>query len=328
MAKSANQKAKILYIKKFLLEETDENHTLTVNRIIAKLAALGINAERKSIYDDIETLREFGLDIICTRSRSNTYFVGERLFELPELKLLVDAVEASKFITGRKSLELIGKLEGCTSKHLASSLHRQVYVKNRIKNMHESIYYNIDKIHKAIADKKQISFKYLEWTIDGGEKVRKNGGKYCENPCALCWDNDNYYLIAYNGKYEKFLHYRVDKMAEVSILDSDCEFGAECRQFDVASHAQKHFGMFGGEETSVELQFENSLAAVVIDRFGKDVQVRKVDDTNFSISVNVVVSPVFYGWLMGFGTKAKVLGPVWVKREMGKNCKRLMHFYK
>ncbi|MGL5207297.1 MAG: helix-turn-helix transcriptional regulator, partial [Acidaminococcaceae bacterium] len=287
MPKSINQKAKLLYIKKFLLEETDENHQLTVNQIIAKLAEHGINAERKSIYDDIETLRNFGLDIICIRSRSNSYFIGEREFQLPELKLLVDAVEASKFITGRKTLELIKKLEGCTSKYHAKSLHRQVIVKDRIKNMHESIYYNVDKLHQAIADKKQISFKYMEWTIDKNEKFRKNGVRYIENPCSLCWDNDNYYLITFNSKYQKNLHYRVDRMADVSVLETACEDCEGHKSFDIVSHARKHFGMYGGEETNVELQFDKSLAGVVIDRFGKDIAIKQTDENDFVICVDI-----------------------------------------
>ena len=328
MPKSINQKAKLLYIQKFLLEETDENHSLTVNQIITKLAGYGIIAERKSIYDDIETLRNFGLDVICIRSRSNSYFVGERSFQLPELKLLVDAVEASKFITGKKTMELIKKLEGCTSKYQAGSLHRQVIVKDRIKNMHESIYYNVDKLHQAIADKKQISFKYMEWTIDKDEKFRKNGVKYIENPCSLCWDNDNYYLITFNSKYKKNLHYRVDRMADVTVLETPCEECEGNEAFDVVSHAQKHFGMYGGEETNVELQFDKSLAGVVIDRFGKDIAIKKSDENNFIISVDIAVSPVFFGWLMSLGSKVKVLGPSWVKRELGKNCKKISNYYK
>ncbi len=328
MPKSINQKAKLLYIQKFLLEETDENHPLTVNEIISKLAGYGINAERKSIYDDMDTLRDFGLDIICTRGRSNSYFVGERSFELPELKLLVDAVGASKFITNRKTMELIKKLEGCTSKYQANSLHRQVYVKNRIKNMHESIYYNVDKLHQAIAEKKQISFKYMEWTLDKGEKVRKNGVKYYESPCSLCWDNDNYYLITYNSKHMKNLHYRVDKMAEVTVLDAPSDFGEVGQSFDLVSHARKHFGMFGGEETNVEMQFDNSLVGVIIDRFGKEIAIKKADDNNFIISVDIAVSPVFFGWIMSLGSKAKVLGPAWVKRELLKNCKKISNYYK
>ena len=247
---------------------------------------------------------------------------------MPELKLLVDAVEASKFITGRKTLELIKKLEGCTSKYHAKSLHRQVIVKDRIKNMHESIYYNVDKLHQAIADKKQISFKYMEWTIDKDEKFRKDGVRYIENPCSLCWDNDNYYLITFNSKHKKNLHYRVDRMADVTVLNAPCEDCEENKSFDVVSHAQKHFGMYGGEETNVELQFEKSLAGVVIDRFGKDIAIKKADENNFIISVDIAVSPVFFGWLVSLGSKVKVLGPSWVKRELGKNCKKILNYYK
>ncbi|MEG0797400.1 MAG: WYL domain-containing protein [Acidaminococcaceae bacterium] len=328
MPKSMNQKSKLLHIQKILLEETDELHTITVNQIIAKLAERGIAAERKSIYDDIDTLQKFGLDVICTRSRSNAYFVGARVFELPELKLLVDAVEASKFITGRKSLELIKKLEQCTSKFQARNLHRQVFVQNRIKNMHESIYYNVDKLHLAITEKKQITFKYMEWTLDKGETVRKNGGKYCENPCALCWENDNYYLIAYNTKHGNCVHYRVDRMAEVEMLETASDFGDLQCPFDPVAYTKQYFGMFGGEVTEVTLQFANELIGVVIDRFGKNISIKKDTNEDFIIKVSVAVSPVFFGWLLGLGAKVKILGPEAVQHDMVKYCKKILNNYK
>lgn len=328
MAKSNNQKAKLLYVQKFLLEESDEQHTLSVNDIIEKLAVHGINAERKSIYDDIATLQEFGLDIICTRGRSNAYFVGERTFEMPELKLLVDVVCASKFITEKKTDTLIKKISSCTGNFQARELQRQIYVKNRIKNMNESIYYTLDKIHDALYNKKQIGFKYVEWTLNKEQTFRKNGTMYCENPISLCWDNENYYLITYNEKHNKLLHYRVDKMAEVKTLAEDNVWPAVGEQFDLPEHVNKHFSMFGGEETIIEIQFAKELVDVVIDRFGREVAIKNVSKNAFVISEEVVVSPLFYGWLASMGNQAKIIAPNSVKREFAKMCKKVVNNYK
>lgn len=328
MPKSENQKAKLLYIRKFLLEEADENHPLTVNQIIEKLAGQGIKAERKSIYDDINTLREFGMDVICERSRSNGYFIGERNFQLAELKILVDAVAASKFITVKKTGALINKLEACANKFEAGALQRQIYVKDRIKNMQESVYYTIDKIHQAIAQNRQLTFKYLEWTLNKDLHPRKNGVRYLENPLALYWEDDNYYLITYNAKHKKNLHYRVDRMTEVELTEDACDAEAGSDKFDVVQYVKKHFSMFSGEETTVEICFDKSLIGVALERFGKELEIIKSDSDNFTAKVEVAVSPQFYGWLVGLGTKAKITEPSWVKKEYAKRCKKISNLYK
>jgi predicted DNA-binding transcriptional regulator YafY len=315
MPKSEKQKLKMLYIQKMLWEDTDESHTLTVNEIIERLAVLGIKAERKSIYDDIADLQAFGMDIVCIRSRANKYFCGARDFELPELKLLVDAVVASKFITKNKSMELIKKLEGLTCYYQGRELQRQVQVQNRIKNMHETIYYVVDKLHQAIAKKKQIAFNYWEWDLEKQEKVRKNGDKYTTNPCALCWNNDNYYLVTYSNKYKDFVHYRVDKMADVRILETTCDFIGMDKKFDINTHTNKYFGMYSGKAEKVAIYFDNSLVGAAIDRFGKDVTIRKSDDTGFTVVVDIVASPVFFAWIVGFGNKAQILTPPALRKE-------------
>jgi predicted DNA-binding transcriptional regulator YafY len=315
MPKSEKQKLKMLYIQKMLLEDTDESHTLTVNEIIERLTVLGIKAERKSIYDDIADLQAFGMDIVCIRSRANKYFCGTRDFELPELKLLVDAVVASKFITKNKSMELIKKLEGLTCYYQGRELQRQVQVQNRIKNMHETIYYVVDKLHQAIVKKKQIAFNYWEWNLEKQEKVRKNGDKYTTNPCALCWNNDNYYLVTYSNKYKNFVHYRVDKMADVRILETACDFIGMDKKFDINTHTNKYFGMYSGKAEKVAIYFDNSLAGAAIDRFGKDVAIRKSDDTGFTVVVDIVASPVFFAWIVGFGNKAQILTPSALRKE-------------
>jgi len=309
-----------------LLNETDENHPLTINELIVKLAAYNIDVERKTVYADIEALRQFGLDIKMQKSKTFDYFIASRTFELPELKLLVDAVQASKFITVKKSNELIKKLESLTSKYEATQLQRQVYVSNRIKTMNESIYYNVDAIHQAIAERKKICFQYFEYTVDKQKKFRKDGKYYTVSPVSLIWDDENYYLISYSSKYNGFTHYRIDKMNNIRLNDEPLEtFDQE--EFDVALYAQKIFGMFNGQEQQVTLQFDNSLAGVVIDRFGKDIHISKSDEKHFTVTLKIAISPVFFGWLFQFGTMAKVLSPESLIKDIHLQANAILHQY-
>ncbi len=315
MAGNAKQKVKILYLMKILLEETDELHPLTMQQILAKLDGYNISAERKSLYNDIENLRLFGIDIEKTNQRTCGYYVAGRNFELPELKLLVDAVQSSKFITHKKSTELIRKISQLTSVYEASGLQRQVYMANRIKTMNESIYYNVDYIHSAIAQGKQISFRYFEWVVDFAqpEKVRrqfrKNGQAYKVSPWALTWDDENYYMVAFDGESGKIKHYRVDKMSAMQVLEENRE-GKTCfEQFDLAVYAQRMFGMYGGQEEKVTLKLHNDLIGVVIDKFGSALSVSPCDDEHIYVKLKVAVSPPFIGWLLGFGTQVMVVEP-------------------
>ncbi|MDD4320566.1 MAG: WYL domain-containing protein [Acidaminococcaceae bacterium] len=309
MPKSENQKLKLLYVRKLLWDATNENHTLTVNEIILRLAALGIKAERKSIYDDIVDLQKFGMDIECRRGRSNEYFLASREFALPELKILADVVATSKFITRKKSIKLIKKLEHLTCTYNAKELQRRVQVRNRIENMHASVYSAVDKIHKAIAIKKKVAFNYWEWILEKKEKVRRNTGKFVVNPCVLCWDNDKYYLAVYSNETRDFKYYRVDKMSEVTILDKPCDFATMKQGLDLTIHTKKHFGMDAGKVQKVCLYCDNSLTGAMIDRFGQDLIIKKSDSLGFAISVDLVVNQLFFAWLVEFGTGIKILTP-------------------
>lgn len=309
MSKSYNQKMKILYIMKILLDETDENHVFAMSEIISKLECLGIKAERKSIYDDMEALRLFGVDIINRREQPAGYYIASRQFELPELKLLVDAVQASKFITYKKSRELIKKIESLSSRSEAQQLQRQVFVSNRVKTMNESIYYNVDKIHTAISADTKISFQYYEWSVTKEMQIKKNGQKYVISPWALSWDDENYYMIGFDEEVSMIKHYRVDKMLNIDLLN-DLRVGRELfNNFDTASYTQRTFGMFGGQEVDVDILFKNKFIGVVIDRFGKDVTIRKQDEEHFVAKVKVVVSNQFFGWLTGLGKGVKINAP-------------------
>ena len=325
MPKNRNQKLKLLYLLKILTEKTDENHPISMPNIIAELDRYGISAERKSLYDDLEALEIYGADICSVKGKNAGYFLASRDFELPELKLLVDSVQASKFITKKKSMELISKLEKLASNHEAMHLRRQVFVTNRVKAVNEAIYYAVDRIYDAISQNKKISFRYFEWTVDKEKRYRKDGERYIETPVTLSWDDENYYLITYKEKYKGFTHYRVDKMTDLEILDEVREMPED--SFDPADYAKKVFGMFGGEETAVEVKFKNSLAGVVIDRFGEEVFIRKTDDDCFIARFKVAVSPQFFSWIMSFGNRAEIVAPDDVRKKMCELLKELTEMY-
>lgn len=273
MAKSPNQRLKLLYLMKVLLEETDDAHHIALPDLIQSLARYGISAERKSIYADIEALRQFGLDVEFQKGTDGGYYIANRMFQLPELKLLVDSVQASKFITHRKSLELIRKIESLASIYEARQLHRQVYVANRVKTMNESIYYNVDKLHEAIGAGKKITFRYFEYTVKKEKRYRRNGMRYQISPFALTWDNENYYMLGYDSEAGIMKHYRVDKMEGITVTHESRDGAAQFACLDMAVYSQRVFSMYGGEDTLVRLCFAEHLIGVVMDRFGKDVHV-------------------------------------------------------
>ncbi len=309
MGKSSIQKVKLLYLLDIMMKYTDEEHPKTVYELIELLAQCGIPAERKSIYDDIERLVDYGADIVCVSGKSNKYYVASRKFEIPELKLLVDAIQSSKFITRKKSEELIGKLEELASVHQARSLQRQVYVANRVKTVNEKIYYTVDYIHSAILADSKISFKYFEWTPEK-KKVARHGGKdYVLSPWALTWDDENYYLVAFDSHDHIIKHFRVDKIEGICVLDEKREGHDEFESFDMAIYSRRVFGMFGGREEYVSLVCDNTLAGIIIDRFGSDVPFIKKDEGHFEISVSVVLSPQFYSWVFGLSDKIRIVSP-------------------
>ena len=333
MAKNAGQKLKILYLMQFLLERTDEKHSVTMNDIINHLSNCGISAERKSIYDDLKTLQTYGLDIVTLRRKTTSYYIANRQFELPELKLLVDAIQGSKFITHKKSNDLIKKVESFASVYEAQLLQRQVYVANRIKTMNESIYYNIDTLHESISLNREISFLYYEWSVDFTksqkivQRLRKNGERYKVSPWALTWDDENYYLLAYDNESGVIKHFRVDKMKDIKIADTTRKGKEIFENFDMAIYSKKIFGMFSGEEEMVQLICENSLIGVIIDRFGKDIYISPVDEEHFKTVVKVMVSPQFIGWLSSFGGQIRVEAPSAVQEKVKEHLQDALNQY-
>lgn len=328
MARSSQQKLKIIYIMDYLLRKTDEKHPVSTAQLIEMLDSHGISSERKSIYDDIECLRNYGIDIIQSgMGRNNGYYVASRAFQLPELKLLVDSVQSSKFITHKKTMDLIKKIESLASIYEAQLLNRQVYVKNRIKTMNESIYYNVDEIHRGIAENKKIRFHYFEYTVQKKKKLRKKGEWYIVSPYALSWDDENYYMIGFDSDAGIIKHFRVDKMADIATTPATRDGQESYAALDMGAYARKTFGMFTGDETTVMLRFENELVGPVIDRLGRDVMFMPDGDSHFTVRTDVVVSPQFFAWLFGFGNRVKILQPASVAEEMQAQIKSVAEVY-
>ena len=297
------------------MEKSDADHRLSTQDIIAMLNANGLEVDRKSIYDDIETLGEWGMDIVYTKEKPAGYYLASRDFELPELKLLVDAVQSSKFITEKKSRDLIKKLERLASESEAKQLHRQVFIANRIKTQNESIYYNVDKIQEAILANKKINFTYYKWNTDK-ELVARNGGKpFVISPWALTWDDENYYMLGFDDLTGLVKHYRVDKMQKINLVKDNHTGGAEFDKFDMAKFAKSTFSMYGGKHETVTLECENSLIGAILDRFGTDVMIIKTDEEHFCMRHEVALSGQFYGWIVGLGPKVKITSPAYVVDE-------------
>ena len=314
MARIEGQKAKLLLLLRNLARYTDEDHWITVPRILELLGAEGVNAERKSVYADIETLRELGCDIAQQKGRGGGYWLAGRTFQLPELKLLVDTVQASKFITQKKSEQLIKTLSNFASEYQARDLKRQVFASSRIKTMNESIYYNVDALHRAIAENRQVRFVYQDWTLEKKKAARRGGGAYTVSPWALLFEDENYYLVAYEEN-RGLRHYRVDKMASISLLEAGRLGGTEYDPNSMRDYAKPMFSMFGAPVQRVELACDAGMIGPMLDRFGVEATVVPQPGGGFTLYADVAVSPPFFGWVCGFGGKVRIAGPDPVRRE-------------
>ncbi len=328
MAKGPNQKLKLLFLARIFMAETDEEHGLSCQELIQRLNEYEVTEDRKTLYLDLEELRYFGMDIVSEQTGRNVlYRLASREFELPELKLLVDSVQSAKFITERKSRELIAKLETLASRYEARKLHRQVLISGRVKTINESIYYNVDKLHTAIGEDRQIRFQYFQWNVKKEMELRHGGAWYQISPWALVWDDEYYYLIGYDPKGDKIKHYRVDKMLSISLLDEKREGREMFQTLDLPQYSRGLFGMFGGEETTVTLECENHMAAVMIDRFGKDVPMRPTDPSHFQVRIQVSASEHFLGWVVGLGGGVRIVAPQAMTDAMKALTERLQNQY-
>lgn len=331
MAKSENQKLKMIYLMDKFLKDTDEEHGITVKEMIEYLEKNDIGAERKSLYDDIARLQDYGLDIISEKVGRETYYkLVSREFELAELKLLVDSVQSSKFITKAKTNELIKKIEGLASKYQAGSLQRQVYVINRVKNPNERIYHFVDALHEAIHNREKITFQYGVWNTKK-QLVPKHGDNkaYVISPWALSWFEENYYLIGYDHDAGKEKHFRVDKLLKLDRCKDSSDYVAKPSDMDIASYNSRIFGMFGGEPVSVKLKADNSMVGVILDRFGKNINVIPVPgEDSFTANVDVAISQQFIGWLVGLGDKVHVVSPDELRQKVKESLEDILKLYR
>lgn len=324
MAKRGNQKTKLLVLWQLLLQKGDEDHPISTPELIAALDREGIPAERKSIYTDMEALQDFGLDVQLRKGRNGGWFIGQRDFELAELKLLVDAVQSSRFISRRKSESLIRKLEALAGEHQARQLRRQVYVDRRVKTDNEGVYYAIDKLHAAIAGNKAVTFQYFDYDVRKEKVFRREGRRYVVSPYGLIWSDENYYLVGWDHAKEELRHYRVDKMAALTVTGLPREGDEGCKKFDLAEYGGKHFHMFSGREAKVRLRCEKGLVNVMLDRFGREAMLIPDGEDHFTLTVDAVVSPQFYGWLFGLSPDAELTAPAWAVAEYQRRLKETL----
>lgn len=325
--RSAGQKLKLFYLKDLFEKETDEKHGVGMARILEHLKAHGIAAERKSIYDDIRALQEYGVDIVGPQGRE--YALASREFELAELKMMIDSIQASKFLSEAKTRELIRKLENHCSRYEAQTLQRSVITTNRVKNMNTSIHRNVDAIHAAISGDSQIRFKYFDYDLNKQRKYRKGGAAYIVNPFALIYEDDNYYLLAFDAQdaSPRFKHYRVDKMELVELLGAPREGKEAFEAIDLSSYTKYTFSMFGGEVQKVTMRFANHMLGAVMDRFGKDVMAVRDGDGHFIVTVPVAVSQQFFGWVFGLGSNVRILSPDSVREKMAAVLEEIRQSY-
>ena len=324
MPKSDNQKLKILYILDYLQKNSHADHLIPATQLISMLEQKGILCERKTIYSDIAALQDYGADIVSVPGKNGGYYIASRNFELPELKLLVDAVQSSRFLTEKKSRELIEKLCKECSIHEAKLMRRDVLVSGRVKSMNETIYYNVDAIQEAIGQNRQITFRYFDWNLDGSRKYRDRN--YAASPYGLCQNNENCYLLAFSDRHG-ITSYRVDRMADIKLLSDSRVPCPELTGKNLVEHANRLFQMYSGDAVNVKMRFHRSLVNVVIDRFGRDILLIPDGEDYFVFTAPVAISPIFLSWIISFGSKAKILHPQSVMDRCRELCLEAMAQY-
>lgn len=328
MPRGSNQKFKFTYLMKIMAEKTDDEHSLTMPQILEELEKYEVSAERKSIYEDFKDMSNFGIEVIKEqKGRETFYHIAGREFELAEVKLLIDAVQSAKFITQKKSKSLISKVKNFVSEHQAKQLQRQIVINDRVKTMNESVYYNVDDIHTAINQNRKIKFKYYKWDIDKKLVERHGGSYFVVSPWSLLWDDENYYMIAFDDWDNKIKHYRVDKMMYIEVGNDERAGKEEFKNFDMAKYSKATFGMYHGEKTKVCIKFANHMCGVFIDRFGKDTLFRKIDENHSELIADINVSPQFFGWIFSLGNDVEIVSPKEVVNELREYTKKFIMKY-
>ncbi len=331
MSDSGYTKLKLLFIKEYLEKYSDENHPIGVEEILSMLGGHGIECERKSVYSDIKALKEYGVDITSVRSPKSGYCVCSRDFQLPELRLLIDAVQAANFITAKKSKELITKIATLCSESQGKALERQVYITSRAKRTNEEIYYHIDSVSRAIQMCRKIRVVYRKMRLGKNDGIEYEDREHIISPYAMIWNNDHYYLVGNNRKYDNLMHMRIDRMIKVEILEEGIrpfrEVSPYKNFFDSADYSKKTFNMFSGEAESVSMSCHSSLLDEMIDRFGDECIIRSESSERFVFSTTCVVSDGFVSWVMQFGSKVEVLRPTSLKERICEKAKEICTLY-
>lgn len=319
---------RLVKILEILRQETDEDNPMPTNTLIKKLAEQGIGCDRRTLYRDIKVLNEYGYEVLCIRAISNEYYVVDRSFDIPELRILLDAVQAASFITPKKTEVLIDKIADLAGSHRAEVLKKNIMRFNITKHTNESIYYNVNEIERAIMERKKVSFLYFDYNASGERVFRKNKRRYIVNPYATLFSNDNYYLVCYSDKYKNIVHYRIDRMDAVDVESIDIMAVPAIADFDITEHKKQVFGMFVGEEERVGIQIDNSLIDAVMDKFGEDVFLTDGGDETTRFEISVQISPAFLAWCCAFGDKLKVLFPQSLVKQVKNYIERLANLYR
>lgn len=331
MAGNEKSKLKLLYLMDIFKKKTDDDHVLTANELCDELEACGISAERKSIYKDINILIEYGMDIVHTRSPKNGFFLGQRDFELAEVRLLVDAVQAANFISTKKTKQLLSKIEDFVSREQAAILREQVYVDNRPKCKNEEIYYIIDTLHSAITKNLQVSFIYVRRRLISGGAAKREEKAFTVNPYAMIWSDDHYYLICNNPKYDNLMHLRIDRIRSINMLNTKARHFSEVTKyknyFDSADYATGLFNMYTGEQQSIRLKCKNEILENILDRFGENIPINDSGDGYFTVRVDAAVNEGLVGWLMQYGHQIEVIAPTSLRSALRKQARAISKLY-
>ena len=310
MARENFRKIKLLKLLEMLRQNTDEQHPMPTSRIISSLAQMEITCDRRTLAQDIATLSDLGYEIMTTTvGHEKAYYVEDRNFSIPELKILIDAVQASSFITEKKSEELIAKIASLAGSHRAEVLTRNMVCFNTRKHSNERIFYNVNDLEDAILRKKKVLFRYFDLNEHGERVYRRDGHRYVVEPIALVFNEDNYYLTCYSSRHDSTSNYRIDRMDSVQVIDEDCCEKAIALRNQVATYTEQAFKMFGGQIEDVVLEFDRSLIGAVYDRFGENTKMMNSSDSKCITSVKVQISPVFWGWLFQFAGQMRVISP-------------------
>jgi len=331
MAKRSGQKLKLLYTLDILKKYSDEEHPLNANEIAEKLSLYGIEAERKSIYDDIATLGDYGFDIAKAPSNKGGWFLGERDFEVPEIYLLCDAVKTAKFISAKKTRELISKLNGMLSINDAKKRENSVFFDAQIKCTNEELYYTIDRLSSAIENKKQVKLLYTSRELSDNRQIIKNAKERIINPYALTWQDDHYYLVCNYPRYDNLLHLRVDRINSVEILPHSVRPFSEVSHyrdfFDIADYTKRLFGMYTGELQEVEFCCNKRIIEPVLDRFDENIFIKNVTEDSFSFTAKITLSDALVTWIINYGDDIKIKKPEILKDMIKERVTKVLKNY-